>query len=138
MNAVESDSTVRAAVLVSSKKGTSKVLQYCSPGVSCPAHELHARRRALRAAAAAAWRVSHPLGVTLTPGNFIAGADINMLAACTSAAELQALSSKGQNMFNRLVAGNPPSFQPHIPSLSFQPHIPPHLPPPPYAQASPK
>jgi hypothetical protein len=80
MNAVESDSSVRAAVLLSSKKGERDVALSPATRGHCPA------------------------------GNFIAGADINMLAACTSAAELQSLSSKGQNMFNRLVAGNPPIF----------------------------
>jgi hypothetical protein len=93
MNAVESDSSVRAAVLLSSKKGERDVALSPATRGHCPA------------------------------GNFIAGADINMLAACTSAAELQSLSSKGQNMFNRLVAGDPPFSQPH--SLSqTQPHSP--------------
>ncbi len=38
------------------------------------------------------------------PGSFIAGADIGMLAACTTAAEAQALSEAGQAFFDRLAA----------------------------------
>lgn len=34
------------------------------------------------------------------PGNFIAGADINMIASCQDAAQAQALSAAGQQLFN--------------------------------------
>ncbi|TMX45528.1 fatty acid oxidation complex subunit alpha FadJ [Vibrio sp. Hep-1b-8] len=40
---------------------------------------------------------------SLKPDNFIAGADVRMLDACTSAAEAQALAEKGQQMFQQLV-----------------------------------
>ncbi|MDN2481631.1 fatty acid oxidation complex subunit alpha FadJ [Vibrio agarivorans] len=36
------------------------------------------------------------------PDNFVAGADVRMLAACQTAQEAQALASKGQEMFQRL------------------------------------
>ncbi|MGD8120710.1 fatty acid oxidation complex subunit alpha FadJ [Vibrio sp. TRT 2004] len=39
---------------------------------------------------------------SLKPDNFIAGADVRMLDACTSAAEAQALAEKGQQMFQQL------------------------------------
>lgn len=38
------------------------------------------------------------------PDSFIAGADVNMLAACTSADQAQALSEAGQSVFNQLAA----------------------------------
>ncbi|WP_394239930.1 fatty acid oxidation complex subunit alpha FadJ [Vibrio astriarenae] len=38
------------------------------------------------------------------PDNFIAGADVRMLAACNSAEEAQALAAKGQEMFQQLSA----------------------------------
>lgn len=38
------------------------------------------------------------------PDSFIAGADVNMLAACTSAEQAQALSKAGQDIFNQLAA----------------------------------
>ncbi|MEG0434776.1 MAG: enoyl-CoA hydratase-related protein, partial [Morganella sp. (in: enterobacteria)] len=34
------------------------------------------------------------------PGNFIAGADINMIASCQDVAQAQALSAAGQQLFN--------------------------------------
>ncbi|MFA0441704.1 multifunctional fatty acid oxidation complex subunit alpha [Vibrio sp. 10N.286.49.C2] len=43
---------------------------------------------------------------SLKPDNFVAGADVRMLAACTSADEAQSLAAKGQEMFGRL-AGMP-------------------------------
>ena len=79
----------------------------CALPCSCPPKKASARRDVALSPATRGY---------CPAGNFIAGADINMLAACTSAAELQSLSSKGQNMFNRLVAGNPPFSQPHSPS----------------------
>ncbi|WP_394127202.1 fatty acid oxidation complex subunit alpha FadJ [Vibrio hepatarius] len=39
---------------------------------------------------------------SLKPDNFIAGADVRMLDACTSAKEAQALAEKGQQMFQQL------------------------------------
>lgn len=39
---------------------------------------------------------------SLKPDNFIAGADVRMLDACTSAKEAQALAEKGQQMFQKL------------------------------------
>lgn len=39
---------------------------------------------------------------SLKPDNFIAGADVRMLDACTSAGEAQALAEKGQQMFQQL------------------------------------
>ncbi len=39
---------------------------------------------------------------SLKPDNFIAGADVRMLDACTSASEAQALGEKGQQMFQKL------------------------------------
>lgn len=39
---------------------------------------------------------------SLKPDNFIAGADVRMLDACTSASEAQALAEKGQQMFQQL------------------------------------
>lgn len=39
---------------------------------------------------------------SLKPDNFIAGADVRMLDACTSAQEAQALGEKGQQMFQQL------------------------------------
>ncbi|GAL23137.1 enoyl-CoA hydratase [Vibrio maritimus] len=39
---------------------------------------------------------------SLKPDNFIAGADVRMLDACTSAEEAQALAAKGQEMFQQL------------------------------------
>lgn len=38
------------------------------------------------------------------PDSFIAGADINMLAACTTAEQAEALSKAGQDIFNQLAA----------------------------------
>lgn len=38
------------------------------------------------------------------PDSFIAGADVNMLAACTNAEQAQALSKAGQDIFNQLAA----------------------------------
>ncbi|WP_417618218.1 fatty acid oxidation complex subunit alpha FadJ [Oceanisphaera sp.] len=46
-------------------------------------------------------------GLVLRSGkadSFIAGADVNMLAACTSAEQAEALSKAGQDMFNQLEA----------------------------------
>ncbi|MBY8060487.1 fatty acid oxidation complex subunit alpha FadJ [Vibrio fluvialis] len=39
---------------------------------------------------------------SLKPDNFIAGADVRMLEACTSAPEAQALATQGQEMFQQL------------------------------------
>lgn len=39
---------------------------------------------------------------SLKPDNFVAGADVRMLDACTSAKEAQALAEKGQQMFQQL------------------------------------
>ncbi|MEH0758311.1 fatty acid oxidation complex subunit alpha FadJ [Vibrio sp. 16] len=39
---------------------------------------------------------------SLKPDNFVAGADVRMLDACTTAAEAQALAEKGQQMFQHL------------------------------------
>ncbi|GAL37405.1 enoyl-CoA hydratase [Vibrio maritimus] len=39
---------------------------------------------------------------SLKPDNFIAGADVRMLDACTSAEEAQSLAAKGQEMFQQL------------------------------------
>ncbi|WP_217532660.1 fatty acid oxidation complex subunit alpha FadJ [Vibrio metschnikovii] len=39
---------------------------------------------------------------SLKPDNFIAGADVRMLDACTSAQEAQALATRGQQMFQQL------------------------------------
>ncbi|MGF1775789.1 fatty acid oxidation complex subunit alpha FadJ [Vibrio nomapromontoriensis] len=39
---------------------------------------------------------------SLKPDNFVAGADVRMLAACTSAEEAQSLAAKGQEMFGQL------------------------------------
>ncbi|GGB53457.1 fatty acid oxidation complex subunit alpha [Oceanisphaera marina] len=50
---------------------------------------------------------SHIKGLVLRsgkPDSFIAGADVNMLAACTSAEQAQALSKAGQDIFNQLAA----------------------------------
>ena len=41
---------------------------------------------------------------SLKPDNFVAGADVRMLAACTSAEEAQSLAAKGQEMFGQLAA----------------------------------
>ncbi|MCL9774534.1 fatty acid oxidation complex subunit alpha FadJ [Vibrio methylphosphonaticus] len=41
---------------------------------------------------------------SLKPDNFVAGADVRMLAACTSAEEAQSLAAKGQEMFGQLSA----------------------------------
>lgn len=42
------------------------------------------------------------------PDSFIAGADVNMLAACTSVEQAKALSEAGQGVFNQLSALNMP------------------------------
>ncbi|XP_041105750.1 trifunctional enzyme subunit alpha, mitochondrial-like isoform X1 [Polyodon spathula] len=101
--------TVYSAMLVRTHvnyevKGDVAVVRFNSPNskVNTLSQQLHSEFTQVMSEVWANGAVKSAVLISSKPGSFISGADINMIEACSSAAEVTSLSQEGQRMLQKI------------------------------------